>query len=112
MRWAQRRPAGGNMSKKKRRQKSAKPDSGVQTDANMVAQQETGDEATVLSGDTEALSDIPDADSESVKELAAEGQYYEAEIVDAIENARQRPRRIKDAGSARGRRSPGVSQWE
>jgi len=75
------------MSKKKRGQKSTQSDSGIQTDANMEVQQETGDEANVLSGDTEALSDIPDADSESVKELAAEGQYYEAEIVDAIENA-------------------------
>lgn len=39
------------------------------------------------SGDIEGLSDIADADSESVEELAAEGQDYEAEIVDAVEGA-------------------------
>lgn len=30
---------------------------------------------------------MADADSESVEELAAEGQDYEAEIVDAVEGA-------------------------
>ena len=39
------------------------------------------------SGDTQGLSDEDSADSESVRELAEEGQDYEAEIVDAIENA-------------------------
>ncbi len=39
------------------------------------------------SGDIEGLSGIADADSESVEELAAEGQDYEAEIVDAVEGA-------------------------
>lgn len=75
------------MSKKKRRQKSAVVGAGIQTDADVTEQQDTGSEANVLSGDTEALSDVANADSESVKELAAEGQYYEAEVVDAIENA-------------------------
>ncbi len=39
------------------------------------------------SGDLEGLSDIEGADSESVEELASEGQDFEAEIVDAVENA-------------------------
>ena len=39
------------------------------------------------SGDIEGLPDLPDADSESVEELAEEGQDYEAEIVDAVEGA-------------------------
>lgn len=39
------------------------------------------------SGDTQGLSGVPDADSESVKELVEEGQYFEAEVVDGIENA-------------------------
>ena len=43
------------------------------------------------SGDTEGLSDIEDADSESVEELAEEGQDYEAEIVSGVERAADRP---------------------
>lgn len=39
------------------------------------------------SGDIEGLPGMADADSESVEELAAEGQDYEAEIVDAVEGA-------------------------
>jgi hypothetical protein len=39
------------------------------------------------SGDTQGLPAEDDVDSESVRELAEEGQDYEAEIVDAIENA-------------------------
>ena len=43
------------------------------------------------SGDIEGLSDIEDADSESVEELAEEGQDYEAEIVAGVERAADRP---------------------
>jgi hypothetical protein len=39
------------------------------------------------SGDLEGLSDVESADSESVEELAEEGQDFEAEIVDAVQNA-------------------------
>jgi hypothetical protein len=39
------------------------------------------------SGDLEGLSDVESADSESVEELVEEGQDFEAEIVDAVENA-------------------------
>lgn len=39
------------------------------------------------SGDIEDLRDTATADSESVEELAAEGQDFEAEIVDAVESA-------------------------
>ena len=39
------------------------------------------------SGDLQNLSRVENADSESVEELAAEGQYREAEIVGAIERA-------------------------
>ena len=44
-------------------------------------------ESAGQSGDTQGLSDIEEADSESVEELAEEGQADEAEIIDAIENA-------------------------
>ena len=43
--------------------------------------------AIVQSGDLQGLQDIPEADSESVRELLEEGQAYEASVVDSIENA-------------------------
>ncbi|HVB87629.1 MAG TPA: hypothetical protein VNK23_13290 [Candidatus Dormibacteraeota bacterium] len=39
------------------------------------------------SGDVEGLTGVADADSESVEELAEEGQDFEAELVDAVESA-------------------------
>jgi hypothetical protein len=39
------------------------------------------------SSDAEGLSDVEDVDSESVAELADEGQDYEAEVISGIENA-------------------------
>lgn len=39
------------------------------------------------SGDTQGLSDVPEADSESVLELVEEGQSFEAEVISGIENA-------------------------
>lgn len=40
------------------------------------------------SSDAEGLSAVEDVDSESVAELADEGQGFEAEVVDGVENAR------------------------
>ena len=39
------------------------------------------------SGDDMGLSDVEEADSESVEELVDEGQDFEAELVDAVTNA-------------------------
>ena len=39
------------------------------------------------SGDLQGLSSVEDVDSESVRELAEEGQDYEAGIIDGVENA-------------------------
>jgi hypothetical protein len=39
------------------------------------------------SGDTQGIDARPGGDSESVKELLEEGQSYEAEVVDGVENA-------------------------
>jgi hypothetical protein len=39
------------------------------------------------SGDTQGLSDTPEASSESVEELVQEGQFFEAGIVSGVENA-------------------------
>jgi hypothetical protein len=35
----------------------------------------------------QGLSDVSDADSESVRDLAEEGQYFEASVVSGVENA-------------------------
>jgi hypothetical protein len=39
------------------------------------------------SGDTQGLSDVAEADSESVLELLEEGQSFEAEVISGVENA-------------------------
>jgi len=44
-------------------------------------------ETAVDSGDTQGLSDLAEADSESVQELVSEGQFYEAAVVSGVENA-------------------------
>jgi hypothetical protein len=38
------------------------------------------------SGDDQGLPDTAEADSESVKELVDEGQFFEANVVDGVEN--------------------------
>ncbi|MGJ5819145.1 hypothetical protein [Paludibaculum fermentans] len=42
------------------------------------------------SGDTQGLSDVAEAGSESVKELLEEGQYFEAEVLLGVEAAADR----------------------
>jgi len=39
------------------------------------------------SGDLQGLSDVEDVESESVRELVEEGQFFEAEVVSGVENA-------------------------
>lgn len=46
-----------------------------------------GSAAGGQAGDFQGLSHFPTADSESVEELADEGQAFEAGIVNAVENA-------------------------
>ena len=43
----------------------------------------TGEQA----GDLQGLSNLERADSESVAELVAEGQYFEAGVLEGVENA-------------------------
>jgi hypothetical protein len=47
-----------------------------------------GPDAGGQSGDIEGLHGVATADSESVEELAEEGQSFEAEVIDAVEGAR------------------------
>src|SRR5262245_43597916 len=44
----------------------------------------TGPESAGQSGDIQGLPEDPQADSERVEELVEEGQYFEAEIVNAV----------------------------
>ena len=44
-------------------------------------------ETAVDAGDTQGLSDLAEADSESVQELVSEGQFFEAAVVSGVENA-------------------------
>jgi len=48
---------------------------------------ELGPETAGQSDDTQGLSGLAGADSESVKELVEEGQYFEAAVVSGVENA-------------------------
>ena len=44
-------------------------------------------EAEVQSGDTQGLSTTEQEDTESIEELAADGQAFEAEVLNGVENA-------------------------
>jgi hypothetical protein len=46
-----------------------------------------GPDSAGQSGDTQGLSDVAEAGSESVKELVEEGQSFEAEVISGVENA-------------------------
>jgi len=50
---------------------------------------ELGPESAGQSGDNQQLSDVPDASSESIEELAEEGNAFEAEFVSGVENAKR-----------------------
>jgi hypothetical protein len=49
---------------------------------------ELGSDSAGQSGDLQQLPDVADADSESVEELVEEGNSFEANIVDGVENAK------------------------
>ena len=52
-----------------------------------ITPDQNGREAEVQSGDTQGLSRDEQANSESVEELAADGQSFEAEAVSSVEDA-------------------------
>jgi hypothetical protein len=79
-------------SKKKSVRRKARPSrSGKQDVTNPVAirgRRGLGGTSGGQSGDTQGLSRREDVDSESVTELAEEGQDYEAGVVSGVENAK------------------------
>lgn len=48
---------------------------------------ELGPDSAGQAGDLQGLSDIADADSESVKELVEEGNAFEANVIEGTEDA-------------------------
>jgi hypothetical protein len=48
---------------------------------------EFGPDSAGQSGDTQQISDIADADSESVEELVEEGNAFEAGVIEGVEDA-------------------------
>jgi hypothetical protein len=48
---------------------------------------ETGPDSAGQSGDDQGLPDTAEANSETVKELVDEGQYFEAAVIEGVENA-------------------------
>ena len=54
---------------------------------NKGNQDELGSNSAGQSGDTQQISDVPAADSESVQELLEEGNTFEADAVSGVENA-------------------------
>ena len=55
---------------------------------NRGNQDELGPDSAGQSGDLQGISDVADADSESVKELVEQGNAFEADAVDGVENAK------------------------
>jgi N utilization substance protein A len=55
---------------------------------NKHSDDELGPDSAGQSGDLQGISDVADADSESVKDLVEQGNAFEAEAVDGVENAK------------------------
>jgi hypothetical protein len=67
---------------------SKKPDDGMRTYRTVSTKEKgTGPGSAGQSGDTQGLSDLAEAGSESVEELVEEGQFFEAELINGVENA-------------------------
>ena len=65
-----------------------KPVKGMQTyDTVSTRPKGIGPGSGGQSGDTQGLSDVAEAGSESVEELVEEGQAYEAQVIEGVENA-------------------------
>jgi len=54
---------------------------------------QVGPESAGQSGDTQGLSALAEAAGQSVEELAAGGQDYEAEVIEGVEDAADHPER-------------------
>ena len=59
----------------------------TRNEERIAEDEETGPDTGGQSGDTQGLSNVAQADSESVAELVEEGQFNEAALISGIENA-------------------------
>lgn len=64
-----------------------KDDEAIPTNTPVPSRKGTGPGSAGQSGDTQGLPDDAEADSESVEELVEEGQYFEADAVEGVEEA-------------------------
>jgi hypothetical protein len=63
-------------------------DEGIRTYGTVSPKEKgTGPNSAGQSGDTQGLSDVAEASSESVEELVEEGQSFEADVVSGVEDA-------------------------
>ena len=62
-------------------------DQSVRTYGSAPARNDGGTGSAGQSGDTQGLSDVAEAGSESVEELLEEGQSFEAEAIGGVEDA-------------------------
>jgi hypothetical protein len=63
-------------------------DEGIRTYGTVPRKEKgLGPDSAGQSGDTQGLSDVAEADSQSVEELVEEGQFFEAEVISGVENA-------------------------
>ena len=61
---------------------------GIETYSSVAARKKgTGPDSAGQSGDTQGLSDVAEAGSESVEELVEEGQFFEADAIGGVEDA-------------------------
>jgi hypothetical protein len=63
-------------------------DEGIRTYSTVSTREKgLGPDSAGQSGDTQGLSDVAEADTESVEELVEEGQSFEAEVISGVEDA-------------------------
>lgn len=62
--------------------------SSLTTDVGLTPTMDDGSERAGQSGDVQGISNIAEADPESVEELLDDGQAFEAEVVSGVEDAR------------------------
>ena len=63
-------------------------DEGIRTYGSVAPKEKgLGPRSAGQSGDTQGLSDVEEAGSESVEELLEEGQSFEAQVIGGVENA-------------------------
>jgi hypothetical protein len=72
----------------RRKSMSKHADEGMPTYSTVSSREKgTGPGSAGQSGDTQGLSDVAEAGTESVEELVEEGQFFEAEVIAGVENA-------------------------